>query len=146
MPTDELTLNVLERAQPPDGIPVVLVRGIVSSSLFSETMQALPPIPRHGTGPARSAETTRPRWTPVAGCVTFADDLYGLLEALQVAPALGRLEHGRGSGDADALEHPVLSLALQAPVSPYGFGGTAGPEGRRLNEDDAGTGGGGAEP
>ncbi len=44
-----------------------------------------------------------------------------------------------------ALDHPVLSLTLQAPVSPYGFGGTRR-DGSLLTADDAGTGGGGANP
>jgi hypothetical protein len=39
----------------------------------------------------------------------------------------------------------VASLTLQAPVSPYGFGGTRR-DGSRLTDDDAGTGGGGANP
>jgi pimeloyl-ACP methyl ester carboxylesterase len=44
-----------------------------------------------------------------------------------------------------ALDHPALSLTLQSPVSPYGFGGTRR-DGSRLTADDAGTGGGGANP
>jgi pimeloyl-ACP methyl ester carboxylesterase len=44
-----------------------------------------------------------------------------------------------------ALEHPVLSMTLQSPVSPYGFGGTRR-DGSRLTDDDAGTGGGAANP
>jgi len=44
-----------------------------------------------------------------------------------------------------ALDHPALSLTLQAPVSPYGFGGTR-LDGTRLTDDDAGCGGGGGNP
>jgi len=44
-----------------------------------------------------------------------------------------------------ALDYPVLSLTLQAPVSPYGFGGTRR-DGSALTEDAAGCGGGGANP
>lgn len=40
----------------------------------------------------------------------------------------------------------VASALLQAPVSPYGFGATAGPDGRLLTPDAAGTGAGGANP
>ncbi len=45
------------------------------------------------------------------------------------------------------LDRPELvrSLTLQAPVSPYGFGGTRR-DGSRLTDDDAGCGGGGANP
>ena len=44
-----------------------------------------------------------------------------------------------------ALDHPALSLTLESPVSPYGFGGTRR-DGSRLTDDDAGTGGGAANP
>jgi pimeloyl-ACP methyl ester carboxylesterase len=44
-----------------------------------------------------------------------------------------------------ALDHPTLSLTLESPVSPYGFGGTRR-DGSRLTDDDAGCGGGAANP
>ena len=44
-----------------------------------------------------------------------------------------------------ALDHPALSLTLESPVSPYGFGGTRR-DGTRLTDDDAGCGGGVANP
>ncbi|MGW6174918.1 alpha/beta fold hydrolase [Arthrobacter sp. NPDC055138] len=150
VPTKRLTVNVLERAgDRPDGVPVILLHGNVSSSLFwQETMQALPPEYRvlapdlRGFGQTDTAPVDAGR-----GLRDFADDLHGLLETLQLAPAhVVGWSMGGGVAMQYALEHPVLSLALQAPVSPYGFGGTAGPEGRRLTEDDAGTGGGGANP
>jgi pimeloyl-ACP methyl ester carboxylesterase len=37
-------------------------------------------------------------------------------------------------------------VALVSPVSPYGFGGTTGPEGHRVHADGTGSGGGGAPP
>jgi pimeloyl-ACP methyl ester carboxylesterase len=40
----------------------------------------------------------------------------------------------------------VASVALVAPVSPYGFGGTAGPDGSRVHPDGAGSGAGAANP
>jgi pimeloyl-ACP methyl ester carboxylesterase len=40
----------------------------------------------------------------------------------------------------------VASVALVAPISPYGFGGTAGSDGARLHPDGAGSGGGAANP
>src|SRR5687768_4277840 len=40
----------------------------------------------------------------------------------------------------------VASVALVAPLSPYGFGGTAGPDGTRVHEDGAGSGAGAANP
>jgi pimeloyl-ACP methyl ester carboxylesterase len=40
----------------------------------------------------------------------------------------------------------VASVALVAPVSPYGFGGTAGPDGARVHPDGVGSGAGAANP
>jgi pimeloyl-ACP methyl ester carboxylesterase len=40
----------------------------------------------------------------------------------------------------------VASVALVAPISPYGFGGTAGPDGARVHQDGAGSGAGAANP
>jgi pimeloyl-ACP methyl ester carboxylesterase len=40
----------------------------------------------------------------------------------------------------------VASVALVAPISPYGFGGTAGSDGARLYPDGTGAGGGAANP
>ncbi len=37
-------------------------------------------------------------------------------------------------------------MALVAPVSPYGFGGMAGPDGRRVHPDGTGSGAGAADP
>ena len=44
-----------------------------------------------------------------------------------------------------ALDHPVRTMTLISPISPYGFGGTAA-DGSLLNADGAGTGGGGVNP
>jgi pimeloyl-ACP methyl ester carboxylesterase len=46
------------------------------------------------------------------------------------------------------LDHPerVASVTLVAPVSPYGFGGTVGAEGRPVHADGTGSGAGGANP
>lgn len=74
---------------------------------------------------------------------------------LALADALG-LEHfdlfgwSMGAGVAmqvliDAPER-VRTLVLQSPVSPYGFGGTAGTDGALLHPDGAGSGGGTANP
>lgn len=150
VPTGRLTVNVLEReGDRQDGIPVVLVHGNVSSSLFwQETMQALPAQYRvvapdlRGFGHTDTAPVDAGR-----GLRDFADDLHATLHALQMQGAhLVGWSMGGGIVMQYALEYPVLSLTLQAPVSPYGFGGTTGPEGRRLTADDAGTGGGGANP
>ncbi|MCG2620435.1 alpha/beta fold hydrolase [Arthrobacter sp. I2-34] len=148
--TSRLAVNVLERAgDPPGGTPVVFIHGNLSSSLFwQEAMLALPAGYRVLAPDLRGFGDTDP--LPVdatRGLRDFSDDLAATLEALGLDAAhLVGWSMGGGVAMQYALDHPVLSLTLQAPVSPYGFGGTGGPEGRRLSEDDAGCGAGGVNP
>lgn len=150
--TPRLTVNVLERtaddpATPPDRT-VVLIHGNVSSSLFwQETMQDLPhdlrviAIDLRGFGGTEHAPIDATR-----GVRDFSDDVRATLEALDVPTAhFVGWSMGGGVIMQYALDHPVLSLTLQSPVSPYGFGGTRR-DGTRLTDDDAGCGGGGANP
>lgn len=150
--TDRLTVNILERAgDDPATAPehtVVLVHGNVSSSLFwQELMQDLPgdlrviAIDLRGFGGTESAPVDATR-----GVRDFSDDVHATLAALGLETAhLVGWSMGGGVVMQYAIDHPVLSLTLQAPVSPYGFGGTRR-DGSRLTDDDAGTGGGGANP
>jgi len=150
--TPRLSVNILERTHddpntPPDRT-VVLVHGNVSSSLFwQEMMQDLPhdlrviAVDLRGFGGTEHAPIDATR-----GLRDFSDDLAVTLEALEIPTAhLVGWSMGGGVVMQYALEHPVLSLTLQAPVSPYGFGGTRR-DGTRLTDDDAGCGGGGANP
>jgi pimeloyl-ACP methyl ester carboxylesterase len=79
-------------------------------------------------------------------------DLRSLLEALGLADA-GTVNAAGWSMGAGVLmqyllAHPddLASLTLVAPLSPYGFGGTKGPDGRPCYDDFAATGAGGAAP
>jgi pimeloyl-ACP methyl ester carboxylesterase len=150
--TDRLATGVLERtgddpATPPERT-VVLIHGNVSSSLFwQELMQDLPSdlrvlaIDLRGFGFSEHAPVDATR-----GVRDFSDDVHAALDALGVPSAhLVGWSMGGGVVMQYALDHPVLSLTLQAPVSPYGFGGTRR-DGTRLTDDDAGCGGGGANP
>jgi pimeloyl-ACP methyl ester carboxylesterase len=150
--TPRLTANVLER--PAAGDPsatVVFVHGNVSSSLFfMPTMHALPAdvralaIDLRGFGDSETLPVDATR-----GLRDFADDVVSVLDALGLgAVHLVGWSMGGGVVSTILLEHPerVLSLTLEAPVSPYGFGGTHGPDGARNDADGAGTGGGGANP
>lgn len=150
--TPDLTVNVLERvgddpATPPDRT-VVLIHGNVSSALFwQELMLDLPTdlrviaIDLRGFGGTEHAPIDATR-----GVRDFSDDLRATLDALGIPTAhLVGWSMGGGVIMQYALEHPALSLTLQAPVSPYGFGGTRR-DGSRLTDDDAGCGGGGANP
>lgn len=150
--TSRIRTNILERAADDPATPadrtVVLVHGNVSSSLFwQETMLALPAdlrviaIDLRGFGDSETAPVDATR-----GLGDFADDVAATLEALSLgAVHLVGWSMGGGVIMQYALTHPALSLTLQAPVSPYGFGGTRR-DGTRLTDDDAGCGGGGANP
>ncbi|MCV2394744.1 alpha/beta hydrolase [Actinotalea sp. M2MS4P-6] len=152
VPTARLSVNVLERAADDPGTPedrtVVLVHGNASSALFwQEVMLALPgdlrviAVDLRGFGGTQTLPVDASR-----GCGDFSDDLHATLEALGLGPVhLVGWSMGGGVVMQYALDHPVLSLTLQAPVSPYGFGGT-GRDGSLLTADGAGTGGGGANP
>jgi pimeloyl-ACP methyl ester carboxylesterase len=150
--TSRLTVGMLERdgddaATPPEQT-LVLLHAAVSSSLFwQELMQDLPSdlrviaVDLRGFGSTEGLPVDATR-----GVRDFSDDLHATLTALGI-PAAHLVGWGLGGAVAMqyALEHPVLSLALQAPISPYGFGGTRR-DGTRLTDDDAGCGGGSANP
>jgi len=150
--TDRLSVNILERegddpSTPPERT-VVLIHGNVSSSLFwQETMLDLPhdlrviAIDLRGYGGSEHAPVDGTR-----GLRDFSDDIHAALEVLEIPTAhLVGWSMGGGVVLQYALDHPVLSLTLQSPISPYGFGGTRR-DGSRLTEDDAGTGGGVPNP
>ncbi len=134
-----------------EGEAVVLVHGNVSSSIFwQETMLALPQGFRafapdlRGFGATETAPVDATR-----GLGDFADDVVALLDALDLDRAhLVGWSMGGGVVSRVLLDAPdrVASLTLVAPVSPYGFGGTKGADGVRTTDDDAGAGGGGANP
>lgn len=150
--TSRLATQVLERVDDdPAAGPrktVVLVHGNVSSALFwQEIMLALPrdlrvmAIDLRGFGGSGSLPVDATR-----GLSDYSDDIAVLFDELGLVSAhLVGWSMGGGVVMQYALEHPVVSLTLQAPVSPYGFGGTRR-DGSRLTDDDAGCGGGGANP
>jgi len=150
--TPRLTANVLERPAAGDPVTtVVFVHGNVSSSLFYQpTMLALPANVRalavdlRGFGDSETLPVDATR-----GLSDFSDDVLSVLDSLGL-DAVHFVGWSMGGGVVMQLllgaPERVLSLTLEAPVSPYGFGGTHGPEGARNDEDGAGTGGGGANP
>jgi len=150
--TPRLNVNILERAgddptTPPERT-IVFIHGNGSSSLFwQEIMQDLPhdlrvvAIDLRGYGDTENAPVDATR-----GVRDFSDDVAATLGELSIPTAhLVGWSMGGGVVMQYALDHAVLSLTLQSPVSPYGFGGTRR-DGSRLSADDAGTGGGGANP
>lgn len=150
--TPRLSVNVLERrgddpATPPDRT-VVFVHGLVGSSLFwQEILQDLPgdvravAVDLRGYGDSENAPVDASR-----GVRDFSDDLAATLAALDIPTAhLVGWSLGAAVILQYALDHPVLSLTLEAPISPYGLGGTRR-DGSRLSDEDAGAGGGMANP
>jgi pimeloyl-ACP methyl ester carboxylesterase len=156
VPTGRLTQNVLH----PDGVDpagpgetVLFVHGNVSSSLFwqppllalAETGRVKPiAVDLRGYGDTDPLPIDARR-----GVRDWADDLAALVAALGLERVhLVGWSMGAGVVLQYLLDAPerVASVALIAPVSPYGFGGTIGPEGRRLSEDGAGAGAGAANP
>jgi pimeloyl-ACP methyl ester carboxylesterase len=152
VPTPRLTQQVLH-AEGVDpfgaGEAVLFVHGNVSSAAFWQP-QLL---------------TLDAQWRPLAvdlrgfggtdplpvdarrGVRDWTDDLAALVDAL----GLSRVHLvGWSMGAAVVLQfllddpHRVASVVLVAPVSPYGFGGTTGHDGRLVHADGTGSGGGAA--
>lgn len=148
--TPRLTTAVLvdERTE---GEPVVFIHGNVSSSLFwQESILALPAGFRGFAPDLRGFGSTQTLPVDASlGLGDFTADLFSLLDALEITRAhLVGWSMGGGIAMRMLLERPeaVASLTLVSPVSPYGFGGTKGPNGELTTPDGAGTGGGGANP
>ncbi|MEH0823614.1 MULTISPECIES: alpha/beta hydrolase [unclassified Micromonospora] len=142
-------------AGPPDGVPVLLVHGNGSSSAFWEplvrrlpaTLRVVAPDLR-GYGDTDTAPVDATR-----GLADFADDVAALLDEADLFAPGARpvvVGHSLGGGVAMRLlvDHPdrVAALLLEAPVSPYGFGGTRDLDGTPTTPDFAGTGAGSVNP
>ncbi|QKJ18499.1 alpha/beta fold hydrolase [Microbacterium hominis] len=150
--TPRLNVGILEREGDDPAAPpvrtIVFVHGNVSSSLFwQELMQDLPAdlrviaVDLRGFGASENLPVDATR-----GVRDFSDDVFATLEELEIPTAhLVGWSMGGAVVMQYALDHPVLSLTLESPVSPYGFGGTRR-DGSRLTDDDAGCGGGSANP
>lgn len=139
-------------AGPSDGTPVLLIHGNCSSAAFWEPLvRRLPSDLRliapdlRGYGGSETAPVDATR-----GLRDFADDVAALLDALDLQEPVVVAAHSMGCGVAMQLlvDHPtrVRGLLLEAPVSPYGFGGTRDADGTPTTPDFAGTGGGTGNP
>ena len=135
-----------------DGTPVVFIHGnLCSATFWEETMLALPDgyqgiaLDQRGFGesdPAAAVDGSR-------GLADMSDDALALMDSLGIEKA-HVVGHSMGGGVTwrllmDAPER-LLSAALIAPVSPFGFGGTKDADGALCASDAAGSGGGVANP
>jgi pimeloyl-ACP methyl ester carboxylesterase len=133
--------------------PIVLVHGNTSSSLFfQDFMLALAATNRYtiyapdmrGFGDTQVLAINATR-----GMRDFSDDLSSLAQALGLTTFhLFGWSMGGNVAMQYAIDYPgtLRTLTLQAPGSPFGFGGTKGPEGAPIWPDFAGSGGGTANP
>src|SRR3954452_22053267 len=149
VPTSRLTVNVLAVAgrDDPAAPAVLFVHGNVSSSLFWQpTMLALPgpyrplALDLRGFGDTDAVPVDATR-----GVADWSEDVLALLDALGLDRVhLVGWSLGGGVVMRSVIDAPArgASLTLVAPVSPYGFGGTRGPDGTLVHPSGAGTGGG----
>jgi len=154
--TSRLTQAVLhpEGADPAGpGEGVLFVHGNVSSSLFwQQSLLDVGATGRHrvlAVDLRGYGETEPLAIDATRGMRDWADDIGALIDALGLTRVhLVGWSMGAGVVLQYLLDAPdrVASVALVAPVSPYGFGGSAGPEGRCVHPDGTGCGGGAANP
>lgn len=147
--TDRLRVHWLQ-AGPPDGVPVVLVHGNLSTSRFLEHVPGgaperfrfvVPDMRGFGRSEPLPIDATR-------GLRDWSDDLHALVTALRIDRPVHLLGWSTGGAAIAhyALEHgPVASLTFVDPVSPYGFGGVRR-DGTPCFPDFAGSGGGLVNP
>ena len=146
--TARIAMAIRERGA---GEPVVFVHGNVSSGgVWDEQLAPLPDGLRGIAVDLRGYGETEPAPVDAArGLRDWSDDVRALVEALDLGPA-HLVAHSLGAGVAlqYACDFPreVRSLALAAPMSPYGFGGTRDEDGTPCHEDFAGSGGGTVNP
>jgi pimeloyl-ACP methyl ester carboxylesterase len=151
--TDRLVTSVWTSG-PDDGVPLLLVHGnLVSGGWWRYVADALPDDVRvfapdlrgFGRSEAKPVDATR-------GLGDMVADVRSLLETLGLADGGSVNAAGWSMGGGVLMQyllaHPddLASVTLVAPVSPYGFGGTRGQDGRPCFDDFASSGAGGAAP
>lgn len=148
--TDRLNMNV-QVAGNPEATALVLIHGNGSSSVyfnglmnaFSDRFYVIAPDLR-GFGQTEDIVIDSTR-----GARDWSDDINALLSSMKIdrCHMLG-WSLGAGVVMQFALDYSkrLLSMILEAPVSPYGFGGTKGVEGTLCYPDAAGCGGGTVNP
>lgn len=130
---------------------VVLVHGNCSSSAFFHRLLGELPAGWRGLAPDMRGygDTEVLPLDATRGLRDMSDDVVSLLDALGIERA-AFVGHSAGAGVVMqlAIDHPerVAQVLLEAPASPYGFGGTRDVEGTPTWPDFAGSGGGTANP
>ncbi|CAG9334322.1 unnamed protein product [Blepharisma stoltei] len=142
--TPRLTHYVLESGLE-TGIPVIFVHGnVITSAYFKQIMLQMPSKYHcyaydqrcYGRSSGVSIDATK-------GLKDFSDDLYYLMETLNIPKAhLLGWSLGGGVVMQFATEHSdrILSITLEASISPYGYYGTKDERGTLIFPDAAGSG------
>jgi pimeloyl-ACP methyl ester carboxylesterase len=146
--TDRLRVHYLESG-PPNGTPVVLVHGNLSTARFYEHVMSGAPDRYRLLAPDMRGfgDTERLPIDATRGLADWADDTHALVMALgiQEPPHLVGWSTGGAAIAQYARDRPVASLTFVDPVSPYGYGGVK-PDGSPCFPDFAGSGGGTGSP
>ena len=148
--TDRLMIHYLSYG-PEDGIPVLLIHGNLSTGRFYEHLMPSAPDGYRFIMPDMRGfgETERVTFDATRGLKDWADDAYGLVQALGITQPvhLAGWSTGGAAIAEYAIAHPtdVASLTFIDPVSPYGFGGCH-LDGTPCFPDWAGSGGGTGNP
>jgi pimeloyl-ACP methyl ester carboxylesterase len=139
---------------PIGGAPVLLIHGNCSSSRYWEPLVrhlpeswriVAPDLRGYGDSEPAPVDATR-------GLRDFSDDVAALLSDGSFAPGARPVVVGHSMGGGVAIQllidrpADLAALVLEAPVSPYGFGGTRDLDGTPTSPDFAGTGGGSVNP
>lgn len=143
--TSRLTMRYLESG-PPDGIPVVLIHGNLSTGRFFEHLMPGAPKQYRLIAPDMRGfgDTEQLPIDSTRGLRDWADDTYSLMEELGITRPVhlaGWSTGGAAIANYTQDGHPVASLTFIDPVSPYGFGGVR-LDGTPVFPDYAGSGGG----
>ncbi|MEV4171677.1 alpha/beta hydrolase [Nonomuraea sp. NPDC049709] len=149
--TSRLTQHVLTVEGRTTGEPVLFVHGNVSSGAFwRDSLAALPGEYRPLAADLRGFGGTDP--APVdatRGLRDYSDDLIELIGELDL-DGVHLVGWSMGGGVVLQIlrDRPaaVRSVTLVNPVSPYGYGGTEGADGRLTHPDGTGAGAGAANP
>ena len=139
---------------PIDGAPVLLIHGNCSSSRYWEPLvRHLPESWRIVVPDLRGYGESEPAPVDATGGLRdFSDDVAALLSDGSFAPDARPVVVGHSMGGGVAIQllidrpADLAALVLEAPVSPYGFGGTRDLDGTPTSPDFAGTGGGSVNP
>ena len=131
----------------PDGRKLLLIHGNASSSVFYEHIMerladkfcmAAPDLRCFGDSDALPVDATR-------GMRDFSDDIHELVEALGWDKfIIFGWSMGGGVAMQYAIDHSdkLDGMVLQSPLSPFGFGGTYGEDGKKLEPLGLGSGAG----